>query len=216
VTFGNTDLPNRVVTGMPLRSEIEGLDVGSSRELARVSFGLDPQATTILVTGGSLGAKRINEAVLAARPVLEAAGVQVLHIVGKAAGLPEEKAGGYLRLEYRDRMDQAFAAADLVISRAGASTVSEISALGLPAIYVPYPVGNGEQAFNAADSVAAGAAKLVSDADFDAGYIASEVIPLVSSRPKLTELSRQARQIGIRNGAARLLALVAGVLRRTN
>jgi UDP-N-acetylglucosamine--N-acetylmuramyl-(pentapeptide) pyrophosphoryl-undecaprenol N-acetylglucosamine transferase len=201
---------------MPLRSEIEGLDVGSSRELARVSFGLDPQATTILVTGGSLGAKRINEAVLAARPVLEAAGVQVLHIVGKAAGLPEEKSGGYLRLEYCDRMDQAFAAADLVISRAGASTVSEISALGLPAIYIPYPVGNGEQAFNAADSVAAGAAKLVNDADFDAGYIASEVIPLVSSRPKLTELSQQAREIGIRNGAARLLALVAGVLRRTN
>lgn len=214
VTFGNTQLPNSTVTGMPLRREIEILDMDSAREMARVSFGLDPQAATILVTGGSLGARRINEAVIASRSLLEAAGIQVLHIVGEAAGLPEEKVGGYLRLTYCDRMDQAFAAADLVISRAGASTVSEISALGIPAVYVPYPVGNGEQSFNAADAIAAQAARMVLDKDFDADFIAREIIPLVSSRPKLNELAKNAGEIGIRNGSARLLALVSGVLRR--
>lgn len=216
VTFDNTPLPKSTKTGMPLRSEIEVLDIESAREMARVSFGLDPATTTILVTGGSLGAKAINETVEASRSLFDAAGIQVLHITGGASELPELKSGSYLRLKYCDRMDQALAAADLVISRAGASTVSEITALGLPALYIPYPVGNGEQKFNAKGAIDAGAALLVNDADFNLDYVAREVIPLVSSRRRLAQMGEMSKSIGIRNGASRLLALVEGVLRSKN
>lgn len=215
VTFENTPLPNATKTGMPLRREIETLDTESAREMARVSFGLDPAMSTVLVTGGSLGAKKINKTIEAARGLFDAAGIQLLHIAGGTDNT-ELKEGGYLRLSYCDRMDQALAAADFVISRAGASTVSEITALGLPALYIPYPVGNGEQKFNAETAVAAEAAILVADSDFTVEYVAREVIPLVSSRRRLIQMSENAKSIGIRNGAARLLALVEGVLRSKN
>ena len=99
-------------------------------------------------------------------------------------------------MQYCDRMDLAFAAATAVISRAGAATVSEIQLLGLPAVFVPYPVGNGEQEKNAWDSLQAGSAVLVSDADFTPDYVRATVLPLLGDDTALERMRKKARGLG--------------------
>ena len=135
-------------------------------------FGLEDHWPTVLVTGGSLGAQRLNSAFQARAGVLRAAGVQVLHLTGAGKEfVPEVEGPGapYVTVPYADRMDLAYAAADLVVARAGANTVCELTAVGLPAVYVPLPIGNGEQRFNAADVVAAGGGVIVDDAALSPG-----------------------------------------------
>lgn len=210
--FRNTPINNGFFVGMPLRREIESLAENKQQRQAREFFGLEANVPTLLVTGGSLGARRINESVDASRKVLVAAGIQILHIVGdKSEYLPTSE-NGYLRIGYCDRMDLAIAAADLAVSRSGASTVSEFAAVGLPAIFVPYPVGNGEQALNAAELVAAGGAELVLDKDFDSAFVASQVVGLASDNRRLANMARAAKSVGIADGTNRLLTLVKGVL----
>ena len=111
----------------------------------------------MLVTGGSLGAKRLNDAFAVAAPQIRAAGVQVLHLCGRGKEFPPPIGEGpaYVVREYADRMELAYAAADLVVARSGANTVCELTAVGLPAVYVPLPIGNGEQRVNATDVVGA-------------------------------------------------------------
>ena len=138
------------VVGMPLRREIETLDRAALRDEAARFFGLDPARPVLLATGGSLGARRINRTMVESAGDLTGAGWQVLHFTGAASDVDDPGLPGYRMAEYADRMDLALAVADLAVSRAGAATVSELAALGIPAVYVPYPVGNGEQRFNAA------------------------------------------------------------------
>lgn len=206
-------LNRSVFVGMPLRPEVEALDIANVRSAARSHFGLEPNTATLLVTGGSLGAKRINETIEASRTLLKAAGIQVLHIMGDRSDLPAIDEPGYKRIAYCDRMDLAIASADIAIARSGAATVSEFAALGLPAIYVPYPVGNGEQALNAKDVCEAGGGRVVLDKDFDAAFVASEVIPLVSDHRQLKEMASKAASVGVLDGTKRLFELVAGVLK---
>src|SRR5205823_9240751 len=138
---------------------------------ARASFGLDPDRPTLLVTGGSQGARRINDAVVGAARDLAAAGVQVLHHTGVGNleavrdALADRPPGDapYLAVGYVDHMEMAYAAADLVLCRAGAMTCAELAAVGLPAVYVPLSHGNGEQRLNAAPTVEAGGGVLVAD-----------------------------------------------------
>lgn len=212
VAFASTKLPNAEHVGMPLRKEIEQLLRHRDQKSARQHFGLDPETTTLLVTGGSLGAKRINDTIEASRKALSAAGIQVIHIVGDRSDLAPVNDADFVRMHYCDRMDLAIAASDLAISRSGASTVSEFTAIGLPAIYVPYPVGNGEQKFNVADIASVGGAKLVADEDFDRAYVMNEVIPLASSTRMLAEMSQLAKANSISDGTSRLYELVRGVL----
>ena len=212
VAIKSTPLVNSVFVGMPLRSEIEAIADYSDKEAARLHFGLDPDTVTLLVTGGSLGAKRLNETIDASRKVLAAAGIQVLHIMGGRSDLPEVHEKDYVRIAYCDRMDLAIAASNFAVSRAGASTVSEFAAVGLPAAYVPYPVGNGEQKLNVADLVAAGGGVLVLDADFNPAYVANNLVPLVSDSRELAKMASNAKKVGVADGTARLLALVKGVL----
>lgn len=210
--FKNTPIRNGFFIGMPLRAEIQSLSQTRNQAKAREFFGLEPNVTTLLVTGGSLGARRINESIDASRKILIAAGIQILHIVGdKSEFLPVSEAG-YLRIGYCDRMDLAIAAADLAVSRSGASTVSEFAAVGMPAIFVPYPVGNGEQALNAAELVACGAAEIVLDKDFDSAYVADRIVALASDNRRLAKMSLAAKSVGVADGTKRLLALVKGVL----
>ena len=211
VAFEGTPLKNATVVGMPLRREIEGLLKGVDKAKAREHFGLDPKTPTLLVTGGSLGAKRINETIEAARTVLSAAGIQVLHIMGNRSELAEVRDSNYVRIAYCDRMELAISAADVAISRSGAATVSEFSAIGLPAIYVPYPVGNGEQALNARSAVAADAAILVKDAEFTPEFVANTVVPLVSNSKRIATMSAATSLVAITDGAERLYRLVAGL-----
>ena len=204
IAFPNSNLAGGTLTGMPIRKELVEGALSYDSGQARVELGLDPLLPTLLVTGGSQGAKSINEAVIAALPDFNNAGIQVLHIVGEKAGLEELNTSGYLRLAYCDRMDAAIAASDLAISRAGASTVSEFAAAGLPAVFVPYPVGNGEQRHNATSVIDAGGAVLCEDSVFNAEYIAERVIPILSHKATLKKMSDAARSTGIHDAAERL------------
>jgi UDP-N-acetylglucosamine--N-acetylmuramyl-(pentapeptide) pyrophosphoryl-undecaprenol N-acetylglucosamine transferase len=173
---------------------------------------LDKGSFTLLVTGGSLGAKSINDTIERARDLLSAAGIQVLHIVGGKSDLEPVSERGYVRLTYCDRMDLAIAAADFAVSRAGASTVSEFAAVGLPALYLPYGVGNGEQRQNIKALLSAGGALTISDSQFDREYVASILVPLLSSATKVRDMARAAKSVGVADGTARLLSLLKGVL----
>ena len=212
VAFKNTDLPNAVHTGMPLRDEILQASTKGNQVEARKHFGLTADAPTLLVTGGSLGAQKINQIVDSSIAVLEAAGIQVLHIVGGNSDLAPLKRKGYVRISYCDRMDLAILAADFAVSRAGASTVSEFSALGLPAVYIPYAVGNGEQAKNIVEVLAAGGALTVADSVFSRDYIANQLVPLISNSKRLIAMAAAAKKCGNLDGTSRLLAMVKGVL----
>jgi UDP-N-acetylglucosamine--N-acetylmuramyl-(pentapeptide) pyrophosphoryl-undecaprenol N-acetylglucosamine transferase len=212
ITFPNTKLAKGVLVGMPLRKEIAALTQSDLKTEATKFFNLDSKLTTLLVTGGSLGAKKINETIESSRAVLDAAGIQVIHIVGDRAGLEPIHAGSYVRLTYCDRMDLAIAAADFAVARAGAATVSEFTAVGLPAVFVPYPVGNGEQRLNAEQVVSNGGALLVDDAKFTPEYVRSELIPIVSNSSLRKSMKAKAIATGFGDGAKRLLTLVNGVL----
>lgn len=212
VAFSGTALPGAVHVGMPLRQEIEAIARKRSQSAARKHFGLDPEAFTLLVTGGSLGAKRINDTIEASRDVLNAAGIQVMHIVGGKSELSAINQKGYLRIKYCDRMDLAIGAADFAVSRAGAATVAELTAVGVPALYIPYSVGNGEQAHNLKSIITAGGGISTTDEAFDRDYVARELVPLLSSSKRLKEMALAARKVGILDGAERLYRLVRGVL----
>jgi UDP-N-acetylglucosamine--N-acetylmuramyl-(pentapeptide) pyrophosphoryl-undecaprenol N-acetylglucosamine transferase len=214
VAFDGTPLRGARTVGMPLRREIVELDAAARRAEAAQAFGLNPARPTLLVFGGSLGAQRLNDAFAGAwRDVLDA-GWQLLHVTGERSDLTDPGAPGYAVVRYVDRMDLAFALADAVVSRSGAATVSEISALGIPAVYVPYAVGNGEQSLNAASAVRAGAAALVSDAEFTAERVRSEIVPLLTDGRRLEAMRRAAASTGTRRGTENVLELVDAALRR--
>jgi len=212
VAFANSNLAGAQFVGMPLRREIVELTKTDYRFEALQYFGLDSKLTTLLVTGGSLGARTINETIESSRTLLEAAGIQVLHIVGDRAGLEEISVGGYRRITYCSRMELAIAASDFAVARSGAATVSEFCAVGLPAVFVPYPVGNGEQKFNAQQVVSVGGAELVLDKDFTPEYVARTLIPLLSNKKALQAMSVKAASVGTTTGSEDLLRLVNGVL----
>lgn len=208
VAFAGTPLRGAREVGMPLRREIVELDAPALRAEAAAHFGLDADRPTLLVFGGSLGALRLNTAFGGAwRDVLDA-GWQLLHVTGQNSDLADPGVDGYAVVRYVDRMDLAFALADLVVSRSGAATVSEINALGIPAVYVPYAVGNGEQSLNAAAAVRAGAAVLIADADLTPERVRSDIVPLLADEDRRTAMRDAAAQTGIRTGTENVIALV--------
>ena len=159
-------LPHARYLGVPLRPAVAHLDRAARRAEARERLGLDPDLPTLLVSGGSQGSRRLNEATAGAAAALGAAGVQVLHATGPAHEVSVDRAAGdppYVVVPYLERMDLAYAAADLMLCRAGAMTCAELAAVGLPAVYVPLPIGNGEQRLNARPVVDAGGGLVVDD-----------------------------------------------------
>ena len=220
VAFRNTRLRKISFVGMPLRREIEALAISEitpeQRANARKNFGLQPDAPTLLVTGGSLGARSINETIEASRNLLSAAGIQVLHIVGDKSPLDPVATKDYVRLAYCNQMDLAISAANFAVARAGASTVSEFAAIGLPACYVPYPVGNGEQRYNVADLVDAGGSIVVADVDFTTDYVSQVLIPVISNTRELSKMAATAKSVGVADGSRQLLDLVKQVLSRVS
>lgn len=213
VTFPGTPLRGAVVTGMPLREEVATLDRAAARSAAATVLDLDPARPVLLVTGGSLGAERINRTILAVAPRVLEAGWQVLHLVGGRSTVTDPHLSGYRMLDYLDRMELALAVADLAVSRAGASTVSELTALGIPAVYVPYAVGNGEQRFNVRSVVDAGGALVIEDGGFDPKAFTRRVLPLLTGGDALATMAGSASAGGTRDGAARLAALARTLLR---
>ncbi|KRF17396.1 UDP-N-acetylglucosamine--N-acetylmuramyl-(pentapeptide) pyrophosphoryl-undecaprenol N-acetylglucosamine transferase [Nocardioides sp. Soil797] len=195
-SFPDTDLRHAAYVGLPIRRMIATLDRDALRAEARATFGLDPERPTLVVTGGSQGATSLNQSVAAAAGAFEAAGVQVLHIVGPKHSLETPRSSvPYVVLNYVDRMDLAYSAADAVLCRAGSNTVTEVSGVGLPAIYVPLPIGNGEQAFNARPVVDAGGGLLVSDRALTPAWIESMVPALLTDPERLAAMGAAAESI---------------------
>ena len=213
-------LPHATMIGVPLRPEIAHLDRAAVRAEARARFGLDAERPTLLVTGGSQGARSINWAAAGAAPGLLAAGVQVLHIIGPKNVLevprqPDDPP--YVVLGYVDSMQYAYAAADFALCRCGAMTCAELAAVGLPAAYVPYPVGNGEQRFNAEPIVKAGGGVLVDDADLTPEWVIENIVPRITDPQTVARMSQDAAHAGSRDAAtvlARHVLTVAAEHRR--
>ena len=212
-------MPGGVCVGMPLRPAITGLDRAATRAEARKAFGLDPDRPTLLVTGGSQGARRLNDTMVASVKRLHDAGIQVLHSYGdkNSVAIEQDPAGPpYVALPYVDRMDLAYAAADLAMTRGGMMTCSELAAVGLPSVYVPLPVGNGEQRLNATPVVEAGGGLLIDDSALTPEWFAANVVPLLLDSERLVTMSAAARRFGIRDADEKIVDLVfaaAGVAR---
>jgi UDP-N-acetylglucosamine--N-acetylmuramyl-(pentapeptide) pyrophosphoryl-undecaprenol N-acetylglucosamine transferase len=219
VTVPGTPLRGAVHVGMPLRTSISGLDRAASRAAARAAFGLDADRPTLLVFGGSQGAASLNRAAVAAADALTAGGVQVLHARGPKntdVAVPARPAGSapYVVVDYLERMDLAYAAADLALCRSGAVTVAELSAVGLPAAFVPLPIGNGEQRLNALPVVEAGGGLLVADAELFPAWIEDRLLPLLTDPAALSALAANAAAVGTPDADERLADIVLEVARR--
>ncbi len=215
-------LPHAVPLGIPLRRAVSLLDRAAERAAARAHFGLDADLPTLLVSGGSQGARSINRAVAGVATQLCEAGIQVLHVAGPtqigdveallSPRLPARRSArqgpSYELLPYVDRMELAYAAADVMLCRAGAMTCAELTAVGLPAVYVPLPHGNGEQRFNAAPIVEAGGGIMVADAELKPALFTEVVVPLLHDPEKLAQMSARAAELGRRDADERLVDMV--------
>ena len=204
----DTKLRNAQYLGLPIRRQIAELDRFAVGDKARAHFGLRPDLPVLLVFGGSQGARSLNSALAGALDAIRAAGVQVLHIIGPRNAAEAQSAGGtvpYVAVPYVDRMDLAYAAADFALCRAGAMTCAELTAVGMPAAYVPLPVGNGEQRLNALPIVQRGGGLLVEDDELSADWIKGALLPVLTNIDQVAAMSEAAATLG-RRDADRWLA----------
>ena len=190
------------VVGVPVRAAITSLDRPRCAPRRAAHFGFADDAR-VLAGVRRLAGRGLAQPgrVAAAADDLAAAGVSVLHAHGpkNTLDLRDTRADGdppYVAVPYLDRMDLAYAAADLAICRSGAMTVAEVSAVGLPAIYVPLPIGNGEQRLNALPVVNAGGGMLVADADLTPALVARQVGGLLNDPARLATMTAAAAQVG--------------------
>ena len=225
--------------GLPLRPAIARLasdlehDRTATRKAAAAQLGVDPDRPLVVVTGGSLGAVNVNRAVAASAKDL-LAHAQVIHLTGKGKddevrslvsvsagedvlgelGPDHVSDGDYRVAPYLERIDLAFACADLIICRSGAGTVSELTALGLPAIYVPLPIGNGEQRFNAQPVVQSGGGMMVADREFTKEWVIDHVPGLLADSGRLSGFAEAAWRYGIRDAAEAMACRVLAAAER--
>jgi UDP-N-acetylglucosamine--N-acetylmuramyl-(pentapeptide) pyrophosphoryl-undecaprenol N-acetylglucosamine transferase len=174
-----------LLAGLPLRSDVaQGFiasekDWGSARKNAKKHLGFSEDSPLVVIMGGSQGSVAINRVIESVVSFFNAEGIQVLHSVGKLNQLPQST-GSYKAVAYIDAMADAYLAADLVIGRSGAVTCSEFRALGRYALFVPLPIGNGEQFVNAASLVADGRAEVVHQEDFTPLFLTKNLKSLLT------------------------------------
>ncbi len=202
-----------VVTGTPVRKNL-GRPI--PREEALKSFNLDPNRTTLLVTGGSQGASGINQLLFKSAPLLPSESLQIIHLTGKnddrlaAANYQRDHIPHYVA-PFHHRMEEAYSAADLVVSRAGASSLSELAMFGLPSILIPYPYATDDhQKANAAIFVRAGAAELVNEREIQPEVFAAMVLRLLENSGRRAAMATAARELSPESAAAN----VADVMER--
>ena len=204
----DTKLRNAQYLGLPIRRQIAELDRFALGDKARAHFGLRTDLPVLLVFGGSQGAKSLNHALAGAIDAIRDAGVQVLHVTGPRNASEVQVPPGavpYAAVPYVDRMDLAYAAADFALCRAGAMTCAELTAVGLPAAYVPLPIGNGEQRLNALPIVQRGGGLLVEDDELTADWIKGSLLPVLTNIDQVAAMSEAAAALG-RKDADRWLA----------
>ena len=178
--FASGSFARATVTGLPLRSDVRTAYLAASqdwqgiRRRAKKDVGWKVDQPALLVLGGSQGSSFINTQIAGALPGLSSKGIQVLHSVGANNELPQNF-GEYKAVPYINDMATAYLAADVVLARSGAVTCAEVGALGRMAIFVPLPIGNGEQARNADQLVAIGRAMVISQKDFSSQWLVEHI-----------------------------------------
>lgn len=214
-TAGRVD-PERVeMTGNPVRAQV----LASTRDAGREMLGVPSDAVVLLVFGGSRGARHLNEATVTLYSrLMEVERLYVIHVAGQkeAQSVREalraeagEAPARYAVYEYIDRMGDALAAADLIVARAGATSIAEITALGKPAILVPYPYATDDhQTGNARSVVEAGAGAVVPDSELDSPRYADVVVRLLSDPAERAKMAGASAALG-RPGAAEAVAEMA-------
>lgn len=222
VPFAETDLPRRVVTGNPVRAEVLAIDRARDRDGARESLGVTPGRLFVAVVTGSLGSRRVNEAIFAAIPALSTrTDLSIRHVIGSRDWesvqdtLPETDGLEYVAVRYEDHMDSVLAAADLLIGRGGGTTVAELAEAGVGAILVPLPQApRDHQTANAAALVRAGAARLIPDADLTGDRLLAEIEPLLDDPERLVRMGVAARTLAQPDAANAVAELVERHARR--
>lgn len=209
-----------VVTGNPVRDDLLALDLEARRAQARTSFGLDPDTSTLLVFGGSQGARSLNRAIVRAHGLWAAPGqLQILHAAG--ASLHSEVAaawetarrqarGPHVRcVDFIEDMGAAYAAADIVVCRAGATSIAELTALGRPSVLVPYPHATRDhQMHNARALAQVGGAQVIEDGELTGRRLVDTVEPWIADAGARSGAARAARIFGRRDAAFQVARLV--------
>ena len=215
------------LVGVPIRESIARLDRQGLRDEARRELELDPSLRTVVVFGGSLGAVRLNAAVVGLSQIWgERLDVQVLLAAGRdhaasVRGALKPRAMSVRCVEFVERMDYAYAAADVVVSRAGASTVAELAATGVPAVLVPLPVARRrEQHANARALTDAGAAVTIENSALDGSSLAVALDGILSDSKRAEAMGGAAKAVAYPDAALEMakwaLELAEGISRRTS
>ena len=210
------NVPRVEVAGNPVRKKILS---HPARDEAADKLSLNPRLPTVLVFGGSRGAKKVNEAVIAAWPLLAREEINLIHISGSrdhewveerlAEAREKDHALEYRLYPYFEEMELLYAVSDLVVSRAGATTIAELTALGLPAVLVPYPyAAAGHQLANARMLELGGGAKILPDAELTGASLANTILDLLFEEETLKRMARASRELGNRDAARRLADIV--------
>jgi undecaprenyldiphospho-muramoylpentapeptide beta-N-acetylglucosaminyltransferase len=222
VAFEGSTLPRAELTGAPVRQEVLAIDRNRDRPQARAELGLPDDRFVLAVVGGSLGARRLNEVT---EEMVNRLGdrrdLAIYHLVGDrnlldaAPGRDGSEGIMYRVLGYEDRMPLVYAAADLMMTRAGASTIAELATVGMPALLVPWPgAADDHQLDNARGLSDHGAAVLIAETDLDATRLIDEITALTVGRDKLAAMSAAAAAIGERHRSGALVDLIERVAAR--
>jgi len=229
VAFAGSSLPNQVLTGAPVRRAVLSADrTTHGRNTARAALQLPPGRLVLVVAGGSLGARRLNDTTLGlAKSWASRDDVTIYHVAGErnlaslerqAAGLglgprtsPEEGLD-YRLVGFERQMPALLAACDLAVCRAGASTVAELAAIGTPSVLVPLPgAPDDHQTHNAEALCSVGAAVMLSDEDCSPARLEDLVSPLFADHARLDAMASAAGAVGHRDAAERVAELVESV-----
>lgn len=207
------------VTGNPVRAQV----FDATREAGRMRFDVPEDALMLLVTGGSLGARHLNNALVKLKDkLLSYKDLYIVHVTGpkelesvqQALNLSEEEQKRWQLYGYTDHMGDAMAASDLIVSRAGATTLAEISARGLPALLVPFPYATEDhQTMNAQACVEAGAAQMIADADVESEQFSNLLCEMIESAELRQNMKKAAEQFETEHAAKRLADIVMNVAR---
>ena len=203
--FPNTET---VITGTPVRKELEKLP---SQEEARAKYGLALEAKTVLVMGGSQGAKHLNTLVVEAAKAMP--DIQFLHITGAAdhdrvMDLSKDRTGYHVLL-FCDDMASAYAACDMAVCRSGASSMTELSYIGMPSVLVPYPyAADDHQTYNAKVFANAGAAVLRQESEMDSGSLVADIIRISEEPAIWLEMKSKADSLAVKDASGRICDVI--------
>ena len=201
-----------LITGLPLRDDITSLLVAHRnadenvwseiRDKAKRNLGIRSGHTVVLVFGGSQGSQAINTVIKHTRELIKDRPITIVHSVGAANDLPASD-DTYISFSYIEDMATAYLASDLVIARSGAITCSEVSALGKYALFIPLPIGNGEQSVNADHLVEMGRARVLEQSSFTTSWLLDNIDTMLAISDQLSDLPH----FGDLEAAAKIVAL---------